>query len=316
MRVAARAADTMATDAELLAGAAVAAGARRGIDACLHAMLTVRPARRVRALGGPTRDVLARVAVDAGGLGVAGRAEPRIGARLLGVTGFEAGAMKAREAHVAEGQLPRQGGDGPFAVARGALPIGVAARAEVARARRAHAVLAEEVSVVNEVIVRRRALVAQIDVTLVAVAHRPLVAVLVAPEARRHLRQDRLRTSLGHVGVAADAVSADGGHVPRVLEEKLRARELRGLPNVRFAVAADAGPIVVRLLMALQADAVARKMQRPGLSRESHAGVAFDAVDALQHVRAMFEGMGRRIAAQAEHAGAGCQRERQQNDQP
>src|SRR5580700_1545195 len=98
--------------------------------------------------------------------------------------------MKPRQADLAQGQLPRQRGDGPLAMARRALPLGVAGRAEVARARRTHAVFADEVSIMDEVVVRRGALGGQIDVATVAGPHRPLVTVLVAAEAARHLRQD------------------------------------------------------------------------------------------------------------------------------
>ena len=169
---------------------------------------------------------------------MAGRAEPWVGARLLGVTSDEARPVQPGQAHVAQSQLPGKRRDRPLPVAGRALTVGVTARAEVACARGANAVLADEVSVVNEMVVGGCALVPQIDVAAVAVPHRPLVAVLVAPEAGRHLRQDRLRTRLGDLGMAADAVAANRDHVGRVLEAKLCARELRGLPYVGLAVAA------------------------------------------------------------------------------
>jgi hypothetical protein len=262
VRVAAGPADAMAADAELLARAAVATSARHGIDARLCAMLTVDPARWMRATRRGPGDVLASVAVDAGALGVTGRAEPRVGARLRAVTSRETGAMKPGQAHLAQGQLPGKHGDRAHAVARRALPLGVTARAEIALARRAHTVLTDEVSVVNEVVVRRSAFGAHIDVATVAVPQRPLVAVLVAPEAARHLRQDRLGTTLGDLGMAANAVATNGDHVTRMLEAKLRARELRRLPHVRLAVAVDARSLVVGLLVAAPADGVVRKMQR------------------------------------------------------
>ena len=149
VRVASRSAETVAPHAELLAGATMAAGARRGVDARLHSVLAAGPARWVRASRRRAGDVEARVAVDAGALGVAGRAETWVGARLVGMAGREPGAMEAGQADLTQRELPGQRGDGPFAVTRCALPIGMAAGAQVALARRADAVLADEVAVVN-----------------------------------------------------------------------------------------------------------------------------------------------------------------------
>ena len=299
VRVAARSTDRVAADAELLARASVAARAGHGVDPRLGAMLPVRPAGRVRAARRHSGHVLAGVAIDAGALAVAGRADSGVGARLVGVASQEAGAMQPGEAHVTQGQLPRQRGHGSLAVARGALAIGVAARTEIARARGSNAVLADEVSVVNEVVVGRHPLVSKIDVATVAVAQGPLVAVLVAPEAARHRRQDRLRTSLGHLGMAADAIAADRDHMGRVLEAKLRPGELRRLPYVRLAVAAGARPLVVGLLVAAPADRVGREMQRSRLPRGRDIRMALDAVDALENVRAVLERVGRGVLAQA-----------------
>jgi len=246
---------------------------------------------------------------------MASRADPGVGARLVGMTSGEAGTMKTRQAHVAEGQLPGQRGDRALTVTRRALAVGVAARAEVPRARRTNAVLADEVTVVNEVVVRRHALVAEIDVATAAVTHRPLLAMLVTPEAGRHRRQDRPRTTLGHLGVAADAVAADRDHVARMLEAKLRARELGRLPYVGLAVAVDARMIVVRFLVAAAADRVGGEVQRSSLPRRRHVRVALDAVDALERVRAVLERVRWRITAQAEHAGAGGKRDGQEHDE-
>jgi hypothetical protein len=199
-------------------------------------------------------------------------------------------------------------------MARRALPLGVAARAEVARAGRSYTMLADEVSVVNEVIVGRYSLVAQIDVAAVAVAHRPLVAVLVASEAGGHLRQDGLRTRFGHVGMAPNAIAVDRTHVAWVIESKLRACELRHLAYVRFAVTQHARSIVVGLLVASPADGVGRKMDRSRVSSERDPYMAFDAVDALEHVGAVLERVRRQIMTNAEHAGA--RRERDRHNHP
>ena len=92
--VAARSAHAMTANAQLLARASVATGARRGIDARLDAMFSIGPAGRVRIDCRRPGDLLARVAVDAGTLGVACGAQARIGARFLGMASHEASTME------------------------------------------------------------------------------------------------------------------------------------------------------------------------------------------------------------------------------
>jgi hypothetical protein len=225
------------------------------------------------------------------------------------------GAMEPGQAHVAQGKLPRERGDRSLAVARRALTFCMAAGAEVAGARRPNTVLTDEVTVMNEVIVRRRSLFGEVDVTAGAIAQRPLLAVLVAPEARRHLWQDGLRMHLRHLGVAAHAVAVYGAHVAWVLEAELGAGELGRLPHVRFAVAVHARPVVVRVFVTVPADGLAGEVERAGLSRVGDVRVALDAVDPLQHVRAVLERVRRGLRAQTEHARAGGKRDRQ-DDRP
>jgi hypothetical protein len=93
-------------------------------------------------------------------------------------------------------------------------------------------------------------------------------------------------------------------HVLRVLEAETRSRELRGVADVGFAVASGAGPLVVRLAVATPAVRFGRKVKRPRLPGRLHTHVALEAVDPLEHVRAMLEGVGRRRPPQAEDAGA------------
>ncbi len=247
---------------------------------------------------------------------MAGGAEAWIGARFLGVARHEAGAMEPRQANVVpNGQLPRQRRNRPLAVARRALSLGVAARAEVAGARRTDTVLPDEVSVVNEVIVGGRTLGGQIDVAAAAIAQRPLIAVLVASKAGGHLRQDGLRTSLGHLGMAVHAIALGGDHVPRVLEAKLSARQLRHLAHVRFAMALHAGSVVMGLLMAPPTVGVGGKMKRPGLTCRRDTRVALDAVDPFQNVRTVLERVRRALLTKTEHAGASRQRDGQHHEQ-
>lgn len=96
---AARTADAVASDAELLTRAAVAARARHRIDARLLSVLPPRrrdPVGRVRiARSRAGSDVRRRVALDARVFAVARRAEARVAASLQSMTRLESGAMQA-----------------------------------------------------------------------------------------------------------------------------------------------------------------------------------------------------------------------------
>jgi hypothetical protein len=87
-------------------------------------------------------------------------------------------------------------------------------------------------------------------------------------------------------------------------QAKVAARELDRIAYVRLAVAHPAGARVVRLLMATNADGVARHVQRPRVARFLNPRVALDAIDPLEHVRAVLERMRRRLAPDAQNAGA------------
>jgi len=224
VRTASGAADTVAPHTELLVRSPVTSGARRRLEPRARPVLP--PARRqpsgwVRARGGGARrHPAARVTVDARAFRVARRADAWVGPCFLGVPCRKAGAVQSGKRDVVERQPRGQRGDGALTMARGALPLGMTARAQVALARRPRAVLAHPVAVVDEVIVRSLSVVAEVDVTSVAVAQRPLIAVLVAAEARGHLRQHGLRTRLGRLDVAANAISPDRQHVSSVFESK------------------------------------------------------------------------------------------------
>src|SRR5208282_1737188 len=94
-----RTSDAMASDAELLTRAAMAARARHRIDTSLLSVLPPRgrdPVGRVRiARGRAGGDVRRRVALDARVLAVARRAEARVAASLQGMTRLESGTMQA-----------------------------------------------------------------------------------------------------------------------------------------------------------------------------------------------------------------------------
>jgi len=110
VRVAAGPSHAMTSDAELLAGAAVATRARDRIDARLHAVLTAAgargdPPRRVGTPGcGTGGNPLRGVTIDTRRLAVARHTKAGIGARFLGMPRAKASAVKAREARLVEGK--------------------------------------------------------------------------------------------------------------------------------------------------------------------------------------------------------------------
>jgi hypothetical protein len=298
----------MASDAKLLARATMTAGAGRGIDSRLQTVISAAgacrdPAGRMGAAGCRSGgDVPAFMTIDAGLLAVAGRTEPRVGARLVGMTREEPGAVEARQAGIVECETGGQRGHHADSVAGGAGALAVAARAEVARARCSNTMLAHEVTVVHEVILGERPFVRQIDVTAVAVAQRPLVAVLMAAEARRHRRQQRLGSSLGHFGVTAHTIAVRGRDVIAMREAKVRLRELDARPNERLTVAAFAGVLVVWPRVAPPARCVGREVRRALVACSRDADMTFQAVDSAIDVRPVLERVRRRRAMQSEDA--------------
>jgi hypothetical protein len=227
----------------------------------------------------------------------------------------EAGTVQTREANVVESQTSRQDRHRARTVTRGALPFGVAGRAEITRARCAGAVLANPVAVMNDVVVGERALGDEVDMASVAVTQRPLVSVLVAAEARGHLRKHGVGSCLCDLDVAMNAVALRGERVARVRETQLRARKLDGLSDVRLAMAPLAGPLVVRLLVAAAAGGIRRKMQRCTLAGHVDTHVTLDAVDPLENVLSVLERPRGGLAAQAEEACARGERDGEQHEQ-
>jgi hypothetical protein len=158
------------------------------------------------------------MAALAGALTVAGRAQAGVGASLHRVPRDETCAVKPGERDFVERELGRQRWDGPDAVAGGTRAFRVAARAEVACARCANAVLSQPVAVVNEVADGRRILRREVLVAAVAGAKRPPILVLVATEARGHLGPDRVRVLFRNGLVTADAIAVCGGLMGAMLE--------------------------------------------------------------------------------------------------
>jgi len=313
MRVATRAAHSVAAHAQLLARSAVTALTRHRVDASLNAVLAATTARekptgRMRISGGArAADSPSRVAVETRALAMTRRAHAGVGTGFLRVSRAKSRSMKIRGVRVAERELPRQGGDGR-AVARRAVSLTVAARAEVARTRGPNAVLADPIAVVHDVALGPNVLVFEIDVTAIAVADGPLVLVLVAAETRRHRRPERHWIRFGDLNVAAHAIPSNGFRVRPMLEAKVLSCELRTVTSGRFSVAAPAISCVVRFLVATDAIGRSRQVQRIVVARARHAGVARDAAHAFQDMGSVLERMRGSYGTETEHTGA-CDRE-------
>jgi hypothetical protein len=235
---------------------------------------------------------------------MARRADAWIGPRLFRVPGHEAGAVQAPRADVVEGEPCGQSRHRPFAVTRRALSFRVATRAEIALTCGAGSVLAKPVAVVDEMVVGHVGLARQVDVAARAIAKGPLIAVLVAAEAGRHLREHGVGPRLGDLGVASHAVAHGGRHVVGVIEAELSPRELHRASHVAFAVAPRAWALIMGFAVATAAVGLRGKVQWPRVSRRLHPGVALEAVDPLEDVRSMLEWTRRRRPPQAEHARA------------
>jgi len=78
--------------------------------------------------------------------------------------------MQPREVYFVERKLGWKRRNRALAVARRALPFGVAARAKVAFARGPGSVLAHPIALVDQMVLRHRAVVPKVDVAPIAVA--------------------------------------------------------------------------------------------------------------------------------------------------
>jgi hypothetical protein len=165
-------------------------------------------------------------------------------------------------------------------------------------------VFTNPIAVVDHVVVGEGALCGEIDVTSIAVTQRPLVTMLMAAETRGHLRKHSVGSRLRDLPMAVNAIALRRERVPRVCEAELRARELDGLSDVWFAVAALTGSLVVRLLVATPAGGIRGEVQRSTLPRHVDAHVAFDAIDPLENVRSVLERSRGRLMSDAEDARA------------
>ena len=153
--------------------------------------------------------------------------------------------------------------------------------------------LADEVAAVHEMARRQCVFRGKLDVATVAIARPPLIFVLVATEADRHLGPQHVGLFYADFDVAADTVAVRRRHVRAVLELEVYTRELCAAAHVGFAVAAVASALVVRLLVASHAIGRLREMERALVSGFGDALVARETSHALEDVGAMFERVGR-----------------------
>jgi hypothetical protein len=97
--------------------------------------------------------------------------------------------MEAAQCRLVERETRGQAG-GSHSMTAAAEALRVACRTEIACARGANAVLADEVAFVHDMALGTDALGGQIDVAALAVANRELLLVLVTSEARGHGRKE------------------------------------------------------------------------------------------------------------------------------
>lgn len=319
VRIASDPTDAMAADAERLPRTAMAARARHGVEPRGTTVLSssrAHPTGRMRAPRARScADVLVGMAIGAEGrLLVAGGAEPWVRASLVGMTHAKAGAMQSGERGPLGLELPRKRRHGD-AMTREAEALGVTGRAQVARARGTHAVLANEVTVVNDVAARCHELAGQVDVTAIAISGGPLVAMLVASEALRHGRPESRRVVLTDGGMARHALSVEPRSVLGVREAKVLPGERRLLAKAAFPMAAAARARVVGLRMARRTLLARREVQWSRIAGRSNRFMALDAGNAMKHVRAVLERVLEVLRLDSEDAGARGEHGRQDENE-
>lgn len=170
--------------------------------------------------------------------------------------------------------------------------------------------LTQPVAIVHEVARRERVFGLEVDMAPVAVSNVPLVLMFVAAETGRHFGAKLRRLRLGHPHVASHAVPLHIRHVALVLETQMLAGKLGPLAHEGLAMARAARVLVVRLGVTAAANGVAGEMEGARIAGERNPRVALHAVDPLDDVRTMFEGMGWRRLFEPEYPRACSERER------
>lgn len=226
----------------------------------------------------------------------------RIRCGLLVVDGDEVGAVHRVPHRLIETESRRNRWDGD-AMASGALALCMTLRAQVRLRVRLHAVLAKEVSVVDDVAFGQRHFTREVDVTPAAVARSPLVLVGVATEARWVL--DPYVVGIDrHVHVASNTVPCAFLEMELVREPQMPPRHFSRVAISRSAMTVSARVGVVWLLVALDAVRCRWEVKRPLFAGFWNSCVAPEAVDAFDDVRAMLEGVILLFLLEAKHFGA------------
>lgn len=190
--------------------------------------------------------------------------------------------------------------------------MGVTGRAKVTLRVGLHAVLAQKVAVMDDVALGRRHLARKVDVTATAISRVPLPFVGVAAEASRMLSANIVGIG-GYVDVTSHAVAGTFFAVRQMREAQMLASHLRRVAISRAPVAVRTGVGIVRFLVAFHAVRRGRKVQRPRVPRLLNAAMALQAVDPLDHVHAVLEGIRFPLLLETEHLGAGSSRRGKQN---
>ncbi|KPK66620.1 MAG: hypothetical protein AMS21_01470 [Gemmatimonas sp. SG8_38_2] len=191
------------------------------------------------------------MAVDAKQLTVTDDAGAWVRGRLLVVHRDEVGAMH-RIAHGLVELQPRGNGRHGDAVARGALALRVARRAQVSLGIGLHPMLAKEIAIVNHVALGPRHFSGQVDVATTAIPRVPLALVRVTAEACGMLHARAIRVD-GDVDVATHALGNTCLDVFGMGKAQMLSCHLGGVPVSRASVAVRARARVVGILMALDA---------------------------------------------------------------
>lgn len=294
MRISTDGADFVATHAERFARAAVTCCANIRLAPCRRAVVIARfrrtePTSRVRVRLAVCRgNALARVARAAHARRMTCRAQSGIRSRFFSMAGGESGAMNAETCRIVEKHSFRQERR-RYAMTTQARSFGVTIHAQLLLRRRAHSMLAHEVSGVNQVVVGTNTFVLQVDVAGIAAILGEVFFMGVATSAGRHFGTKNVAAA-GDIDVTADAIARGSRSMSTMFESQMFPGHFRSAPSLSQAVATIAIAIVMRFFMTIEAILGRRDMQWSFVSRSGGSGVAFAAMNAFEHVRTVFEG--------------------------
>lgn len=176
-----------------------------------------------------------------------------------------------------------------YAMTTQARSFGVTIHAQLLLRRRAHSMLAHEVSGVNQVVVGTNTFVLQVDVAGIAAILGEVFFMGVATSAGRHFGTKNVAAA-GDIDVTADAIARGSRSMSTMFESQMFPGHFRSAPSLSQAVATIAIAIVMRFFMTIEAILGRRDMQWSFVSRSGGSGVAFAAMNAFEHVRTVFEG--------------------------